>query len=135
MKNITVDNYKKDHYYTKIVNAFTEINKNNSFISPLLIFESLELLNQSDIDKWKQGNIPYLEKVIHCNLSKASIILRIISFHAHDLNMKRSITVYRRKIKGKVLLLKFTKTGDTNIEKAYSTHFFNTKKDRKETLL
>lgn len=129
MKKITIDNYKQDHYYNKVVNAFDEIFKNNNFISPLLIFKSLELLNYGDIEKWEKGNIPYLEKVIQCNLSKASRILRIISFHAHDLNMKRSITVYRRKIKGKVLHLKFSKTGETNIEKAYSTHFLKTKKN------
>ena len=101
----------------------------------MFIFETLELLKRNDIERWEKGNITYLEKVIKCNLSKANRILKIISFHAHDLNMKRSITVYRRKVKGKILLLRFTKTGDANIEKAYSTHFLKTNKNNKEILL
>jgi hypothetical protein len=37
--------------------------------------------------------VAYLEHVINCNLSRLSRLLRILRFHAHDLNLKPSLTV------------------------------------------
>jgi hypothetical protein len=42
---------------------------------------------------------------------------------AHDLDLKPSLTVYKRWTKGSRPLLRFSKTGDHNIEAAYSRHF------------
>lgn len=78
------------------------------------------LLEQRDVDEWRKGRVPYLEKVIKCNLAKASRILRM---HAHDLNLKPSGTVYKRKIKGRKIPLQFSKSGEKNLEEAYSRHF------------
>ena len=65
----------------------------------------------------------YLEAVIHCNLTRLSRLLRILRFHAHDLNLVPSATVYRRWGKGPKQRLRFTKTGDPNLEEAYARHF------------
>ncbi len=43
--------------------------------------------------------------------------------HAHDLNLKPSGTEYKRKIKGGKIPLQFSKTGERNLEEAYSRHF------------
>jgi hypothetical protein len=61
--------------------------------------------------------------VITCNLSRLSRLLRILRFHAHDLNLKPSVTAYMRHGKGPKQRLRFTKTGDAKLEQAYSTHF------------
>ena len=66
--------------------------------------------------------MPYLERVIDCNLARLSRLLRILCFHAHDLNLKPSVTVYMRHGKGPKQRLRFTKTGDAILEQAYSTH-------------
>lgn len=81
------------------------------------------LLEQRDLDQWRNARVPYLEKVIKCNLAKASRILRILRLHAHDLNLKPSITVYQRKIDGRKIPLQFSKSGEKNLEEAYSRHF------------
>jgi hypothetical protein len=128
MKKLTIENYNKDVYYVNIVKAFDELLENINYVSPILIFENMNLLKPQDINSWFDGKIPYLEKVIQCNLSKASRILRIISFHAHDLNMKKSQTIYKQRGKGKNKLLRFSKTGDENLEIAYMTHFVRMKK-------
>jgi hypothetical protein len=67
--------------------------------------------------------VPYLERVIDCNLPRLSRVLRILRFHAHDLNLKPSMTVYMRWGKGPKQRLRFTRTGDPNLEEAYSRHF------------
>ena len=71
----------------------------------------------------QQRGVPYLERVIDCNLTRLSRLLRILRFHAHDLNLKPSATAYMRYGKGPKQRLRFSKTGDAGIEAAYSTHF------------
>jgi len=67
--------------------------------------------------------VPYLERVIEGSLSKANRILRIISFYVYDLNMVPHQTVYHQWGKGKQRVLRFTKSGNENIEKAHSLHY------------
>ena len=73
----------------------------------------------ADVERWKRSQVPYLERVIRCNLSRASRILRILRFHAHDLNLKPSITCYHHR----KCSLRFSKSGEHLIDEAYSRHF------------
>lgn len=123
MKKITVQNYTTDKYYPKIVKAVDNELKSQNVVAPIRVFVSMGLLEAQDIDNWRKGRVPYLERVVKCNLAKASRILRILRFHAHDLNLKPSVTVYRRKTAGGKIPLRFSKYGEKNIEEAYSRHF------------
>ncbi len=67
--------------------------------------------------------MPYLEEIIECNLSRLCRPLRILRFHAHDLNLVPSVTVYRRRGKGPKQRLRFNKTGEPRLEEAYARHF------------
>jgi hypothetical protein len=69
------------------------------------------------------GRVPFLERVINGNLTRLGRLLRILRFHAHDLNLKPSWTAYMRWGKGPKQRLRFTKTGDPKLEEAYATHF------------
>ena len=64
-----------------------------------------------------------MEGVVKCNLTRLVRLLRILRFHAHDLNLKPSWTAYMRWDKGPKQHLRFTKTGDPKLEEAYATHF------------
>jgi hypothetical protein len=64
-----------------------------------------------------------LERVVDCNLIRLSRLLRILRFHAHDLNLKPSATVYNHCGKGPKRRLRFSKSGDARLEAAYATHF------------
>jgi hypothetical protein len=64
------------------------------------------------MEDWRFGRVPYLEMVIHGNLTRLSRLLRILRFHAHDLNLVPSVTAYMRWGKGPKQRLRFTKTGD-----------------------
>jgi hypothetical protein len=54
------------------------------------VFVQMDLLQASDLESWRFGRIPYLEKVIRCNLAAASRILRILRMHVHDLKFQPS---------------------------------------------
>jgi hypothetical protein len=123
VKKVTLDNYKKDRYYPKVINAVDQLLSSEKYVTPIRVFQSMGLLEEKDIESWQKGQVPYLERVIGCNLHKASRILRILRFVAHNLNLKPSITVYKRKVRGGKVLLRFTKSNDQNLEEAYARHF------------
>ena len=114
----TVANYREFKEYPKIVAAVSRILAKQRFVAPAELFVEMDLLPAADLDRWKRGQIPVLERVIRCNLTKAGRILRLLRFHAHDLNLKPSITVYQHK----GYRLRFSRSGEPNIEEAYSTH-------------
>lgn len=123
MKEISVANYRGDKYYPRVVRAVEAILAKGQVVAPVDVFVQLDLLSASDLEAWRFGRVPYLEKVIRCNLEKASRILRILRLHAHDLNMRPSPTYYKKWGKGQKVPLRFSKNADRNIEEAYARHF------------
>ena len=123
MKKISVSNYREDVYYPRVVRAVEAILAKGQVVAPVDVFVQLDLLSASDLEAWRFGRVPYLEKVIRCNLEKASRILRLLRLHAHDLNMRPSQTYYKKWGKGQKIPLRFSKSADRNIEEAYARHF------------
>lgn len=123
MKKITTRTYKKDKYYKKITGAVHEVLKDDLVVTPVDVFIKLGNLTKEAYEDWRFGRVPYLEKVISCNLSKASRILCILQLHARDRGLKPSQTVYKKWGKGKKILLRFSKSGSSVLEKAYSTRY------------
>jgi hypothetical protein len=123
LKKIKVANYRQDPYYAPIVTVVEDLLREKGFVAPVELFIRMNLLSPESAEDWRRGQISYLERVIRCNLSKASRILRILRMHAHDLDLKPSLTVYKRWAKGSRPLRRFSKTGDHNIEEAYARHF------------
>jgi hypothetical protein len=123
MKKITLNNYKKDKYYPRVVGAVGRILSRSDIVAPVEVFIEMGNLTQKDFEAWRKGQVPYLERVFSGSLSKANRILRIIGFHVHDLNMVSSKTVYRQWGKSKKRILRFSKSGDPKIEEAYSRHY------------
>jgi hypothetical protein len=128
LKKITVTNYRQDPYYAPIVKAVEDLLREKGFVAPVELFIRMDLLSTKSAEDWRRGRISYLERVIRCNLSQASRILRILRMHAHDLDLKPSLTVYKRWTKGSRPLLRFSKTGDRHIEEAYARHFVSPRK-------
>lgn len=119
MVKVTLQNDRESKDYGKIVAAVGKILARQRFVSPVEVFVELQFLMPDDLQKWKRGQVPYLERVIRCNLSRAGRILRVLRFHAHDLNLKPSPTCYHH---GKQPL-RFSKSGEHRIEVEYSRHF------------
>ena len=123
MKKVNVENYQKDKYYPRVVRAVQSILAKGDVVTPIDVFVRMDLLRKEDVESWRFGRIPYLEKVIHCNLEKAERILRILRMHVHDLNMIPSVTVYVKWGKGRRIPLRFSKSGIPRLEEDYSRHF------------
>ena len=116
---VTVSNYKDDKYYPKVVQAVDEILEIDKEVISTEILQRIGVLSKENYNKWSVGKVRYLEQVITCNLSKAIRILSILGFHAHDMNLYK--TVRYVKFKGKIL--RFTKSGYKKGEELYARQF------------
>ena len=65
-------------------------------MTPVDVLIGMGLLRPEHVKDWRFSRVPYLERVINCNLSRLSRLLRILRFHAHDLNLKPSAPLSRR---------------------------------------
>ena len=122
MKKVSVDNFRSDPLFPRIERAVAEQLAKGNVVAPVDVLVGMGLLRSEHLADWRRGRVAHLERVVTCNLSRVSRILRILRFHAHDLNLKPSFTVYNRHGKGPKQRLRFSKTGDPNLETAYATH-------------
>ena len=120
---VGVNIFRDDALFPKIERATAAILAKGKVVTPIDVLIGMDLLKPEQVEDWRRGRIPYLERVIASNLTRLSRLLRILRFHVHDLNLKPSLTVYMRFGKGPKQRLRFTKSGDAKLEEAYATHF------------
>jgi hypothetical protein len=130
MKKISLGNYRTDKFYPRIVRAVEAILARGDVVVPVEVFVEMHLLSAESLEEWRRGRVPYLERVIRCNLSEASRILRILGMHVHDLSLRPSMTVYMRHGKGPKSRLRFSKWSDPKVEEAYGRHFIRVRSKR-----
>ncbi len=92
MKNVTDNTYRKDKYYPRLVRAIAEVLSRSDVVAPVKVLIEMGNLSKKNHDAWRNGQVPYLERVFEGNLSKANRILRIIGFHVHDLNKSETLS-------------------------------------------
>jgi hypothetical protein len=123
MKKTTRSSYRQDKYYDKVTAAVDQLLQDRSVLIPVEVFVQMGLLAQADYEAWRFGRIPYLERAIKCNLSKANRILRVLRLVAEDRGLRLSRTVYRKWGKGEKIGLRFSKSGTPAVEELYATHY------------
>ena len=112
----------KEKRIEQIRNSIDSQIKQKGFATVVDTFIDIGILDEQDYENWRKGKIIYLEKVCKGNLNKLSEILKEIYKYSKELNLKENYTFYKKYGKGKVKL-RFSKSGQDNIEKRYSTHF------------
>jgi hypothetical protein len=120
---VTVDSYCADPMYASITRAVAAILASGKVVAPVDVIVRMGWLSADDLEAWRFGRVPYLERVIRCNLTRLSRFLRILGFHCHDLNLTASQTAYVKWGKGRRIPLRFSKTGDAGVERVYARHF------------
>jgi len=136
MKQVTVTTYRQDPYYPRVVRAVANILARSDVVAPVDVLLEMGNLTQKNHEAWYRGHVPYLERVFAGSLSKANRILRLIGFHVHDLNMLPRRTVYHQWGQGTTRLLRFSKSGNQDVEKAYATHYvWNQSQEKKRHVI
>lgn len=103
----------------------SELSDEKGYICSIDVLLGLKYLTKTDYEKWRNGQVEYLEKICQTNLGKLTTINKIIRQISAKMNLEPSLTVYNKYGKGPKQKLRFSKSGDFNIEQAYSTHFLN----------
>lgn len=106
----------------RIINQLSD---EKGYICSIDILLGLNYISKTDLDRWRNGQVDYLERVCRTNLSKLKSVNTIMRQVAAKLKLEPSLTIYNKYGKGPKQKLRFSKSGDFNIEKAYSTHFVN----------
>lgn len=94
------------------------------------------VLPKKKYEDWRYGRVSYLESVCTINLRKLSFVMHEMRVYAQKSGMKPSFCYYKQwAVKKKdgqchkpVIPLRFSKSGDPEIEKWYSTHFVDLKR-------
>lgn len=111
----------------KVHNPMYRQIKKTGMAVPAQVLLDLGYLSAADLEKWHFGRIDYLERVCKVNLHKLAFIMKEIRAYARKNNLKESWTYYKRwGRKGKpAIKLRFSKSGDENIERHYATHYIS----------
>jgi hypothetical protein len=98
------------------------------YVSPVDMLLNMEKITPKLVEEWRFGRVPYLERVMHGNLSQLNFILGEFREVARDLGLQESQTSYKSWGKGPKRTLRFSKSGDNTTERRYSTHYVKPKK-------
>ena len=107
----------------RVIQSAEVILFSRGYVSAVDVLVGMGSLQSTHVQDWKNGKIPYLEKVIQGNLHKISFAMKCFRSWALRKNLKPSETVYRLRKKGHKKPLQFSKTNHPPIEKAYRTHY------------
>ena len=118
--------------HAKLGEVTSALLKEKGYISFVDVFIKLGYLDPKDYENWRMKRIPYLEKVIKVNLGKINFIMKSVRSNSINGNLSPSWTGYKSWGKGKKVWLRFSKTGEENIEKSYATHFIKSRKSKKK---
>lgn len=93
------------------------------FVSAIDVFVGMGLLQPIHVQDWRKGKIQYLESVIQGSLGKISHAMKCFQNWAKQRGLKASKTCYLARTSGPKRELRFSKTGNPDIESAYQTHY------------
>jgi len=107
----------------QIHNAMYQSLCKQGWVAPVDVLLGIGALTKENHDNWRFGKAPYLEQVCQASLKQLSEIMREMRSYAAKNELKPSWTCYHQWGKHKDRRLRFSKSGDENIERQYATHF------------
>jgi hypothetical protein len=106
----------------RVVRAAEAALADHQFVSAIDVLLGLGWLRQGRVDEWRQGRVPDLEGVVEAGPAKVSTAMRSFGGWARDRGLKPSEVDYVARSRGRQAL-RFSETGDPEIERAYRTHW------------
>jgi hypothetical protein len=94
------------------------------FVTPLDVLVGIGWLPAAGVEAWRRGRVPYVERAAGVNLARLSTALRLLGDWARRHDLTASETVYVAWTRDRHPL-RFTKTGDDRIERAWRTHWIS----------
>ena len=110
--------------------------RDRGYAAPVDVLMDIGVLQKDKYEDWRFGRISYLECVCTSNLHKLSTIRHQMRVYAQKAGLKPSFCYYKQwgtKKKGgqgrkPVIPLRFSKSGNPDVERWYATHFVDSKR-------
>ena len=110
--------------------------RDRGFATPVDVLIDIGVLQKDKYEDWRFGRISYLERVCTINLHKLSTVRHQMRVYAQKAGLKPSFCYYKQwgtKKKGgqgrkPVIPLRFSKSGNPDVERWYATHFVDSKR-------
>jgi hypothetical protein len=106
----------------RVVRAAESVLAMQGYVSAIDVLTSIGWLDQATLKRWRQGQLPYLERGIQTNLSRISEAMKLFRAWATDRHLDPSETAYIARTPARPHL-RFSKSGDSTIERLYRTHW------------
>ena len=106
----------------RVVRAAEAALAKRKFVTAIDVLVGVGWLERRRVDEWRQGRVDYLERVTVANLGKISTAMRSFRRWAQARGLKPSETAYLARTRDR-RPLRFSKSGDPEIERAYRTHW------------
>jgi hypothetical protein len=94
------------------------------FVAPIDVLVDIGWLQLGPVDRWRQGRVESLEHIAQTDSSKLSAAMEALRLWAERQELKPSETDYVARTRDR-RALKFTRSGDPVIERAYRTQWFS----------
>ncbi len=92
------------------------------YVSPVDVLLGIGWLAPAHLKEWRTGRVPYLEGALQANLSRVSEAMRLFRSWAERRGLRPSETAYLARTPDRPVL-RFSKSGNPDIERAYRTHW------------
>jgi hypothetical protein len=117
----------------RVVQVAEESLARSGFVTPIDVLLGLGWLTPADVENWRRGRVPYLERVTRAGLGKLSTAMRALQRWARRRGLRPSQCDYRSWTRSRVVL-RFSKSGNPHIEQAYRTHWLGPTLPARHTL-
>lgn len=109
----------------RIISAAKQILDKEGYVGPIEVMIAVGWLQPIHVKDWRQGKVPFLEKVIQVNLHKLTMAMKHLKQWALSSGLKPSQTVYMSHGRKSKIKLRFSKSGNPKIEQEYSTYYIS----------
>ena len=94
------------------------------YVCGIDILLGLSYLSPNVLEDWRCGRISYLERQLQVNLVKLSFVMKSFRQWALSNGLLPRETAYVQKATSRTIHLRFSKSGQEDIERYYRTHYF-----------
>lgn len=106
----------------RVIAAAEDALTRQQYVSAIDVLVGLGWLHPAHVKNWRSGRVPYLERSVQANLGKISRAMKVFRRWARDRGLTPSETAYVARTRDR-RQLRFSKSGDPAIERAYRTHW------------
>ncbi len=112
----------RDALRSRVVKAAEEALSARGYATPIDVLLGIGWLDPGGLERWRRGQVDYLESLVQTNLSRISEPMKLFRDWAATRKLSPSETAYVARTPGRPAL-RFSKSGDRTIETLYRTHW------------